>query len=94
MKKWIVYWDAGMPGTDCYESCLAETQDEAEKMFHDAVYDWFDSFDQSQGYDEDDSDEQEADEAQRRSEVSAYAEEYNPDEHEGYRCGNSKWAWE
>ena len=93
MKNWIVHWDAGLAGTDCYESCIAETKEEAEAMFEDDMYNWFDSFDQTQGYEEG-SEEQREDEEERKSELSAYAEEYDPELHDGFRMTGQKWAWE
>jgi hypothetical protein len=98
MKKWIVMYDAGMPGTECYKSCEAKTQVEAEEMFYDSVYAWFDLFNPCHDLEDmdefDENYEEACDEADRRTEVFAYAVEYNPNEHDAYRCGKSKWAWE
>jgi len=96
MKKWIVHFDAGMAGTDQYESCEAETAEEAELMFNEEMHQWFDAFDQLDGLDASDEgyDDAVQEMEERRSEISCSAEEYDPKEHEGHRINNSKWAWE
>lgn len=94
MKKWVVQWDAGMVGTDCVQSYYGpESREEVEKMFYEDVMDWFESFshnDLTQDDGEVDEDEYE----DRRSELSAWAEEYDPEQHDGLRCADTVWAWE
>lgn len=94
MIKWVVQWDAGMVGTDYVTSYYGtEPQDAVEMMFETDVMDWFDSFDH-RDLEDDDGEVNEEWMEDRRSELSAYAEVYDPDKHDGLLHHEEKWAWE
>lgn len=62
-------------------------------MFQHEALDWFDSF----GHDDLQDDDGEVNEEcldDRRSEISPYAEVYDPDKHDGLLHHEEKWAWE
>jgi hypothetical protein len=94
MKKWVVQYDAIMVGTDNTTSFYGtETQDQVENMFQQEALDWFDSF----GHEDLMDDDGEINEdwlEDRRTEVSPYAELYDPDKHDGLLHAKEKWAWE
>ena len=76
MKKiYCVQYDAGMCGTDCAVLVVAESAEEAAESCLDEAINWFWQF-QNQPEDEDE-------EAEMQSDVSPWAEEYNPDKHRG-----------
>lgn len=86
MKKFIVqYCHAQMAGTDSVESCMAENAEEAAEMFYDTASNW------AEGFSYDDAEESQFDE---ECNWECWAEEYDPEKHDGLRFGNSKWAWE
>jgi len=94
MTKWVVQWDAGLVGTDTKASYYGtESQEEVEAMFHPDVIEWFDSY----SHDDLQDDDGEVDEMameDRRSELSAYAEVYEPEKHDGLLCSDEKWTWD
>ena len=94
MIKWVVQYDAGMPGTDNTTSYHGtESKDEVEDMFQAEALDWFDSFGHGDLQDDDgEVNEEWLDD--RRSEISPYAEVYDPDVHDGLLHQAEKWAWE
>ena len=94
MKKWVVQYDAGMNGTDHTTSYYGvESQGEVEQMFQTEALDWFESFGHEDLQNDDGEIDEDAEE-DRRSEISPWAELYDPDKHDGMLHHEEKWAWE
>lgn len=86
MKKYIVqYCHAQVVGTDMAESCLAENEQKAAEMFYDTARNWADDF--SDPIEDDEQFDEECN-------WECWAEEYDPEKHDGLRCTGTKWAWE
>lgn len=72
MQTYVVYYSAGMCGTDMWEKVEADSEDDAVKQLEPTAWDWRDQF----------ADEEEDEMVE--PELDIYAELYDPAKHDGH----------
>lgn len=72
MKKYVVFWHAGMCGTDCNSGVVEfDNETQAIDAFYSEADDWFWQFNEEEDFKD------------IEPEIDIWAEEYNPEKHDG-----------